>query len=66
VIGWAFFISGEDPKRTIHPSPTRCSRELWMAGKKGRETLANGNNGNQFKADEIIRFRQACPSFLGF
>jgi hypothetical protein len=36
-----------------------------MAGKKGRETLANGNNGNQFKADEIIRFRQACPSFLG-
>jgi hypothetical protein len=25
-----------------------------MAGKKGETALANGNNGNQFREDEII------------
>jgi hypothetical protein len=30
-----------------------------MAGKKGRRTVANGNNGNQFRDDEIIILEQS-------
>jgi hypothetical protein len=53
-----FFRFWGDQKRINHPSPVRFARELWMAGKKGETTVANGNNGNQFRDDEIIRLRQ--------
>ena len=49
-----FFRFWGELKRTNHPPPVRFARELWMAGKKGRRTVANGNNGNQFMEDEII------------
>jgi len=65
VIGWAFSVSGETPKRFNHPSPVRFARELWMAGKKGERTMANQTNGNQFRDDEIIRLRQAGPPRAG-
>jgi len=49
-----FFLFWEDQKRINYPSPVRSTRELWMAGKKRETTMANGNNGNQFRDDEII------------
>jgi hypothetical protein len=33
--------------------------------KKGETIIANGNNGNQFRDDEIIRLLQACPPRVG-
>jgi len=58
VIGWAFLRFRGNPKRIIHPSPARCSRELWMAGKKGEATMANNANNNQFRDDETIILEQ--------
>jgi hypothetical protein len=37
-----------------------------MAGEKGETGMANNTNGKQFREDEIIRLRQACPSRAGF
>jgi hypothetical protein len=49
-----FFRVWEDLKRINHSAPVRFARELWMAGKNEEATMANGNNGNQFRDDEII------------
>jgi hypothetical protein len=53
-IGWAFCVFGEDPKRTMHPSPARFAHELWMAGKEGEPTVVpNRSSGNQFREEPI-------------
>jgi hypothetical protein len=35
-----------------------ASLELWTADKNGKATMANGNNGNQFRDNEIIILEQ--------